>query len=568
MSHFLEDTCQGCLQDKEQKTYCVVMRLCDDCAREKEHFIRKLTRDKKVVFNCRRHPELKALAFCGDHEETICLECLSSHIGRCSLIDLNAEVAERRSQLGHLVERCKNKAEEFKQFNIEVDMRSNQIEKHFATIEDAIRNSMSQEKREVGENRDREAECINRNAEEELERIRQKRYEDLMENQRDAEKQLDKIKENEKGLFDKLDQIKTMFANKIISMKSYLRQTLNNVEKAESFDDEGILQPDFQKTVVSLTNVLHRQVDTCGVDKLVDAAELVGGYDERINVPAERWEEQLGLTWTTGLGENSYMMGAINEDEVVLKKKDDGSVHILNIHSGDTRVGISGKKPYDIYSCAALLDGRVVCGTRFGEIVVYDPVWNPLTTIHLDKLGKSVKLRPISLCTNGNDMILASNGDPIIHVFNPNNGEFIRSIDVTVSSICELHLLPSADIALRIRPADKECSDVRILDKTGCLRSKYHLHNKNLMSMAVDVSRDRIFIMLLDNDDESDDFEMAVLSSSGQTEIDVELPFYPRTLAEMCFMPNTNALVVHYDGMTTVFQQTEPGLEEIISNID
>ncbi|XP_063954253.1 uncharacterized protein LOC129258535 [Lytechinus pictus] len=571
MSHFSDDPCQGCLQDKEQKTYHMVMRLCDDCALQKKHFIEKLALEKKVVFSCSRHPALKALAFCTRHDETICLECLPAHIGPCcSMMDLNAKVVDRRSQLSGLVERCKIKADEFKQFNIHVDTRTHQIDTHFAEIEDEIRQKTSQEKREVEENRDLRAECINKNAEEKLERIRQERYEDLTRNQREAEKRLDAIKKKQKGLLERVDQIKAMFTKKISKMKSYLQQTLETVEKAESYDDDEMLQPDFQKTVVSLTSVLNKQVDASDVDKLVEAAESVEGFDgdKRIDVPLERWDEQDGLTWKTGLGKGSYMMGAINMDEVLLKMMDGGSVHAMNVYSGDTRVVVSGKTPYDIYSCAALQDGRIVCGTRFGEIVVYDRDWKPLRVMHLDYSGKSVKLRPVSICIDRAGLILASNGESTVHVFNPDEGDFVRSIDTNVRSICEIHLLSSDDIALRIRSLDEECTDVRILDNMGCLRSTHHLHNKNLIDMAADMSRGHIFMMLLDHDDDCEEFDMAVLSSSGVADIDVELPFDSRTLAEMCFMPEKSDLVVHYEETTGIFRKTDRGLEEIISNID
>ena len=85
---------------------------------------------------------------------------------------------------------------------------------------------------------------------------------------------------------------------------------------------------------------------------------------------------------------------------------------------------IGGRRPHDIATCTMLDDGRVVCGTYAGEIVMYSATWEHIRTIKLP--GEEKYYTNVSIDREGMIVALKFGGNDIFYL-NPDDGELVRS---------------------------------------------------------------------------------------------------------------------------------------------
>ena len=164
----------------------------------------------------------------------------------------------------------------------------------------------------------------------------------------------------------------------------------------------------------------------------------------KLGVPSNEWEKE--IEFDSKLKGLLIPIGAVKNTEIVFREVSGGSVYVENIKEKTTRKIVERKNPYDIYSCTALDDGSIVCGTFNAEIVIYDPTWKHQSTIVLTGARKGT---PTWVTTDGDGMIVAVvNGSAIIYIYNPDDGALVRSVTFPGGPIYGIGCLSSGDMVV------------------------------------------------------------------------------------------------------------------------
>ena len=170
--------CQKCSCDDDRKTLArftlqsIRQTLCDVCARKSQQNI--LVDEVLGKWTCQKHTSRKAEIFCENHKSVICNTCATTSHKLCDTKDVEDNVDERRHKLLRMIEQTKQLAES----KASVEEAST----HLARVKEKLQEAKEEEEKFVEEEGQNQSELINKEADEEIEKINIRREENLREN--------------------------------------------------------------------------------------------------------------------------------------------------------------------------------------------------------------------------------------------------------------------------------------------------------------------------------------------------------------------------------------------------
>ena len=262
-----------------------------------------------------------------------------------------------------------------------------------------------------------------------------------------------------------------------------------------------------------------------------------------MGVPSKEWEKE--NEFETKLGGPFIAVRAVKNAKVVLQDLSAGSIYVENIKEKTTRKVVDGKNPYYISNCTTLDDGRIVCGTCNAEIVIYNPKWKHQSTIVLTRQRRG---NTTWVTTDKDGMIVAVVwGSATIYVYNPDDGELVRTVSFSGGPIYRIGCLSSGDMVVHTN-----CSRgnyVCVMGGSGVVKSTGHFRGKILRSIAVDKLTDLIYVMY----NEGKECAVDVMSATGSVIAEKMLSI---STMKHCSITNTGKLVVGTGSTISVYRQT------------
>lgn len=518
-----ESKCEGCLAfGKAHVCYRMEVRqqLCDDCAQLKAHLIKE---DEVRQWSCTKHPQESAKMFCTTHDVLVCETCASTeHRRECSLQDVVDTVVDRKEELTFLIEEGKNREEEMLERSRIVKDRVTKIKEHCAKEERRLKKAYADEMKKVTD-----------------------RFGLLMRELKDGSVV---IREKVDKQMEDADKI----CKDMVEIHTKAEEMMNNDE---------LLMSEFTNFTRLCCCKFDGKINISESDRALQVAEMVNFEREEgqrigeINMPVETWEVE--RKFRVGQKAFSCMIGSSSSNDVVIKDNHDASVHLLSFHDGKEKRVIESKNSHDMYKCSFLNDGRIVGGSCDGDVVIFDQTWKHIRTI-------SVVLSPsarVSVSVDGDGNVLASAlGQSSICVINPHSGEIVRSLTVANKAIYEVHAMANNNIAIRTKCSKGQ--DVCVLNQDGVVISTVHLHTKDMRSMAVDKSKEALYVMYQVS---PLNFAIDVMTfgrSAGSRKIVdcSKTQFSPNFV-----LPDSSKLVVHSEGKVLVYRKTNRGLAELLT---
>ena len=202
---------------------------------------------------------------------------------------------------------------------------------------------------------------------------------------------------------------------------------------------------------------------------------------------------------------------------VVTKSVLDGSLLIANLTQQNWLDDVEIR---NTYYCKSLDDGRIVCGTNDGRIMIYKSGWERKDPRDRS-CGGATKCVIVSTTGEGKFYQLSventrSSLSTLIPESDTPESMLSPTFEGSQLQIQELHALASGDIAVFDNAPTSDVKMLRILDKSsGSVKYTHTVSDKVLYDIALDPSRNSIF--LLCSEKNGNDLSVAQLSSTGET---------------------------------------------------
>ena len=329
--------------------------------------------------------------------------------------------------------------------------------------------------------------------------------------------------------------------------------------------DQDDMLKDFKCVEHVLNETVHTKVNVKGVCNVASTFAKVSFKREPgrtvglIGLP--NWEKE--DEYANEQGWFPYLIGSVGKNKAVFRDRHDGAIYVTDMRDKTTRKVISGRDPYAIWSCAALNDGRIVCGTGKAQIVVYDQEWTRVRTtvlaegfrgystyISIDKEGMIVAV------------VLRSNN---IYVCNPDDGAILRLItmcDLDNGPLYGIGSLSSGDIVVCT-----ECpngKDVCVVDSAlGIVKSTTPFRGKSVWGVAVDAATDLIYVIY--HREMMCAVDVMFPNGGVKAERIVTYPLDTNLPSLHCFIPEPGELVLGIDCKIVVFKRIFQNVQEILT---
>ena len=501
---------------------------------------------------CEHHHDKRAYTYCEDHQEVFCDDCSVKAHAICYTKDIQDEIAERKHQLAWLIERGEAQHEKFKQHDVQFNRKADSIDNRLKALEDEAASAVVEETQKVNEEKERIDEEINREIDEEIAKLNEERNRRLEQNRGNSRWKLDRIEAEKRRLTKDLHRLKAEFKGELEKVANALANLVETIGTAHKLISEEVdLLTDFKSTMHLLQNGIEIDANMKGIDDLVCIAEKIsllrvtGQVVGKIG--AYRLEQK--DEFPTELS-GSTMLGAIGSDEIAFRNKNN-SIHIVNLKDKSNRRVLKGKSSNYVWSCAALADGRIVCGTNAAQILVYDSQWDSiLKTISMAYTSKTDTL--VSVTSDG--LVLATiQGESTISFFNPDDGGFLKMIPVKDTPIHGLHSLPSGAIALITKcSVDK---DLCFLNTDGNVTNTTHLHGRDDIIITGERHNDSIHVVSWDH--HIHEATITLTSPSGVVTAEEKISC-PRYLLydSSCALSGSGKFVVHMSDKLFMYKET------------
>ena len=495
-------TCKRCSRkDKLHVTYRIEVdeKLCDGCADVIQGSIKTVT--MRALLFCEKHSHEEAKIFCQSHDIGICHICATTKPhDSCEKRDINDEIAERKYRVVDLVQKGKINISELWNRDAFLVDKLREAEEHIKALEEQITEGFEEGKDDADRQNTDAVERINTEAEREIAKINKFRNERLATVNESYNKKIARLNLEKMELAGNLEDARHKFQKKCISLKSQngrlsslIHETVTQAEKLVT-PEENLL-----KYVQPVTNSLIESMKESEV--LVQNADGVGSVIEKISfrrgegktigrVGLPSWVQVHVDDFNTGLGNHSWLIGSVKHDEVVIRDLK-GSLHVSNLTTRVTREIIEGQNPHFIVTFASLADGKKVCGTRTGEIVIYDQKWKQIRNINIAGGKKDFQNKFTYVATDKDGMIYAVlHGANTIQVYHSSNGALVRSVKVHDKKIHEIQVFSSENIVIRSQCSTAGCNDIHVIDPSGTINLP--LTSPRLSSRALPLTLRRI----------------------------------------------------------------------------
>ncbi|XP_072178788.1 uncharacterized protein [Diadema setosum] len=477
----------------------IQMNLCAECAIKHQDSIKGLA--DKVKWTCQKHTDKTAELFCITHDYPICQVCaLTWNHTDCKRDDINEVRKEREKELAKLINLAKDRCNYLKQYDVEIQ----HYVRRLTMIREQVSSAAEEEKKKIVDDREKAEESINAEYDEKIKKLNEERNERLKCARDKAEKKLHKIREKQGSLEEQVECVKRGLEGSKTKLVPGLEELAASI-RAARMDAENLIIK--QENLMSDFHDVTREINEyLAVELSREKLDMVKGKIDKIKFKrgsglfgvVEGLEEKLVKVTDVYTGSSSMiLLGCISSSDVVTKHLNYVSIVRLNKKAheitGCTKLRyLRGIKPV-CYN--ALSDGGHVFGTTDGKLIVYDHLWNYARTI--DTKSK----KPLKVTVNKDGMILAAhNGGSSIFVYWPKDGKCLQTISLADDMpIRALKTMSTGDVMV-LTKLGSQGKIVCTLDQCGVIKSKTHIPEPNVQSIAVDISTDRVYILSMDSE--------------------------------------------------------------------
>ncbi|XP_072178785.1 uncharacterized protein [Diadema setosum] len=487
--------CDECHSDVKSAEACYRLEVqknqCDECAIKHQDSIKGLADELK--WTCQKHTDKTAELFCVTHDYPICHVCaLTWNHTDCKRDDINDVRNEREKELAKLINLAKNRCNDLKQYDVEIQ----HYVRRLTMIRVQVSSAAEEEKKKIVDDREKAEESINAEYDEKIKKLNKERNEKLKCARDEAEKKLQKIWDKQGSLEGQIECVKRRLEGSKTKLVPGLEDLAARIRAARVEAENLIIK---QENLMSDFHDVTREINEyLSVELSREKLDMVKGKIDKIKFKrgsgllgvVEGLEEKLVKVTDVYTGSSSMiLLGCISSSDVVTKHLYYVSIVRLNKRAHEI-TKLRGIKPV-CYN--ALSDGGHVFGTADGKLVVYDQLWNYARTIDT----KSQKTLEVTMNKDG--MILAAHtGGSSIFVYSPKDGACLQTINLADDMpIKAMKTMSTGDVIVLTKLGNRGKS-VSILDQCGVIKSKTHIPERNVQSIAVDMSTDRVYILSLD----------------------------------------------------------------------
>ncbi|XP_071488238.1 uncharacterized protein [Diadema antillarum] len=503
----------GCLR-KSSATYYVAekQRLCDECATSKGHTIVDI-QSKRVGWICTKHKKPVEF-FCEVHDEAVCQSCSTVHHKPCSLKELDEALSQKRRLLGDLVSKTKDKEKEWKRHADLISRQHDVAKKHFETVEKEIQRVIRVAVSKHTERGKNERDAINKEFDEEIRRLNEKREKRLNESHSAEAKRREPIENARREFTKTLTNIQSGCNENFQECSRQTSEVVDVLDKAlESVDsillmsDQDLVASKTRALITALEATINSNTDSGFVEEISRVSQnvkFVKGtegeeYKGRIEWPSGKWKHTDTIEIARKI-KHPCLIGYTSADHSVILK--DGSrdavisvTSINNKKMEEFRLEDSAR----ITSCKSLNEAAVVCakcceGAGSGEllsgnIALYDKQWRLSREFAVpSETTNGTTFVDIAVRKRSGVIVAVERNQSNVHAINPTNGKIVKSI-ACKERIRMRALLPSGDIIAQRVPFD---NTVLVIDRDGA--SRVITHSQTILNATVDSRTRDIYV--------------------------------------------------------------------------
>nr|XP_054767233.1 uncharacterized protein LOC129274447 [Lytechinus pictus] len=507
-------------------------KLCHDCALKKE-CIGIARRGVPNLF-CEKHEKVMDM-YCKTHGEVLCLSCamIDHHEKPCVRQDIEDALRENKAKLTILQKAMMDKLELLRVYGIEIHQGKHIPDEHLKTIQNEVDSEIEEEierdrakEKEDADKIDEEIDGENEQHQEEIRKLQNKinqnnakREQRHNDNRLNAEKRRKPIIDKQRILQNDIQKIVQEIDIKIGELEKSFNDDTKSAEKAKEtldriLEDDKNIVIDGHRVHASVSEDLKKQLnegEVKEINRAVSGVRFVKGvgrekYDGKIDGYDGEWKLIDTINVTDKIT-YPYIVGCRDEDKVMItdRKMDGTHTYMLDLNSKTTQRVINGRDTSFIISCAALNDGKLICGRIItgctgdslpGCISVYDRQWNHINDVTIPR-NTTRTVAEVRVAIDQDGMIIAAEGGQyMIYVINPANNEIINTITCKKRLvICDV--LSSGHIIALPTPIRVDRRAL-IIDREGDHRE---IPNSDaILNVCVDRMTDDIYIVTSDDE--------------------------------------------------------------------
>ena len=498
-------------------------RLCDECVGKKAGSVKP-----KLDWICEEHDE-PILYFCNTHQQVACQMCITiSHEGceraavKTVLKKIKRTVAEIQGTAPERVSNLEKRRHRFGQIKQEVD-------DHLTSVEENVRLVIDDEVRKERENEEARAVEIEREAEDEIKKIKMKVVEKLRMNQKDGEAQRQLLEEKRCLLLSDVQQHGNDYDAFVEETQSMMKELSNSIQDHIQLHIELLSEEEDPQVLLGSQELVAATKDLLGDDKFNEVFEETTRHAKTLKFfhpghkpVAEGRIDGFYGSWNQAaafqiVAENMYMpslCGCLNDDEIVFREVTGNILHLANLKTGEMRVvEHEGQGTTRIEECIPLNDQEVVClnvrnwrepkrgdtGDHF--ISVFDmSSWQLIKDLPCPWTSGCTRSH-IDVDIEGN-VLAAREGERVVHIINPTENTMTQTTPWSQLNgviMGRIHALSSGDIAAKIQGYHGS-EQFSIIDRTGVTKVSLQDDDWNHYTsrFTVDPLTEMLYITYLD----------------------------------------------------------------------
>nr|XP_054767214.1 uncharacterized protein LOC129274429 [Lytechinus pictus] len=506
-------------------------KLCHDCALKKECI--GIARRGGLNMYCEKHDKLIDL-YCKTHSIPVCISCamIAHSQQQCLKQDVEDALPEIKASLGILSKKVIDRLEMQGIKGIEIRQTRQVADEHLqkiqndvdSVIEIAIERDTARERKDA-DKIDKEIDGENEQLQREIRKLQnkiqennEKREKRRKENRSNAEKKRQQIKDTQCVLHADIQKIAQEIDRKIGELEKSWQDDTKSAEKAKEtldriLEDDKNIVIDGHRVHASVSEELKKQLNEGEVKEMnrvvsgVRFVKEVGRekYDGRIDGYDGEWKliDTINVRYKIRY---PRIVGCIGEDKVMIGDAliGKGHTYMLDLNSKTTQRVINGSDTSFIISCAALNDGKLVCGRIItgctedslpGCISVYDRQWNHINDVTIPRNTTRTDAGVRVAIDQDGTIIAAEGGQSMVYVINPANDKIINTITCK-EKIVMRDVLSSGHIVARPLPPDRRAL---IIDREGDHREIPHIDV--ILNVCGDRMTGDLYVVTSDDED-------------------------------------------------------------------
>ncbi|XP_041483574.1 uncharacterized protein LOC121430359 [Lytechinus variegatus] len=451
--------------------------------------------------------------YCKQHKIPICHKCATKdHQKPCELKDIGDVIFERRGNLEEKQPLIGETKLLLQKVQSKINAVSSSSSKHLETVNNKLQETFADKLKNAKETEVNLIRVINEEADEEIQKINEKREKRIKDCNIDIEKEQITIKERQTRLLSDTKTISDEVTKKINDLTNKIQHALNTMKNIESTitrinqHDETLVNEAPQVLASIDENVslnFHQDVNDC-LDRIQSEVERVtfveakvgGECCSRIDGYIGKWELVKSVHIPSFVNK-PWVPGLISDDEICVEDAKNHDMYVTNINTQHTQKVIDGVSNMDITSCAPINRNVIVCGKRRwdskgdrldGCITLYDRQWKMIRDISIPRNGG---FNSVYVNVDRDGRILAAEiSQSNIYVINPDNGKIVHTVTMQDKKVLgEIQALSSGDIVV-----NTGYNKYTVISRSGEEKAVIHCDEWGDSKCRVDKLTDTLFI--------------------------------------------------------------------------